>query len=233
MLALCQSRCDYGSVPPINMLKVVYDFLSLHRNEIVVIFLELYECDTLHKFYDLVQDNFEGNLTGIMYDIRTTENGSLPSMRELIEMNRRLIVFEKAPSRCAQQSLPYGIHETHTYVSETVPPPQIISTDNNDTQNLTVTCGIPEGPEHPTNDTFLMLVHRISPSGREARHHLSGDSTSNRSIAVDLPRPAEDLMMLSKLCFRQHGRNFGIVAVDYWDTDDVVLFAKSYNDEIL
>jgi hypothetical protein len=85
---LCHAFCEVGATPAVDALREIRDFLVRHPDQVVILSVEddVSPQDTEAVFRD-------SGLLGLAYSDPTRPSGPWPTLRELIEQDRRVIVF--------------------------------------------------------------------------------------------------------------------------------------------
>jgi hypothetical protein len=112
-LYMCHGFCELGAVPLSNVVEGIRDFLIQNPNEVLILVIEDYV-----EPADLIAGFEAGGLGALVY--RGGVTGPWPSLRELIELNQRVVVFAEhipaavgwlQPTIGAIQETPYTFHD--------------------------------------------------------------------------------------------------------------------------
>ena len=195
---LCHVVCELGSIDLVRSLGWVRDFLDSHPDEVVLLFLEdkVSPEDTAEAF----------KASGILrYAYEHPAGAPYPTLRELIESNKRLFVMAEEDNGGGE--FPW-YHEGFALSQET--PYTFKSPDELDAK---ASCAPNRG--EPGNALF-QLNHWVEKVPR---------SPDTAAIVNDpgflIPR--------ARLCERRRGLIPNIVAVDYYDQGDVVEASQVLN----
>ncbi len=195
-LYLCHGYCELGATSFDRVMAEVAGFLSDHPHEVVIFFLQ----DYVDPFD--VQDAFER--TRLIDYVFTIEPGAaLPTLREMIEVDRRLLVFSENvadkeappwyhPAFELTQDTPYGFRSVGAFV-----------------------CDPFRGDQ--TSPLFL-LNHWISRSPPSPAH-------------AESPNSFDVMYGRARQCQEERGKLPNVIAVNFYETGDLFAVVEALNDD--
>jgi hypothetical protein len=144
---LCHSFCELGGTRLTSVLDDLRDFLVAHRGAIVVVINQDYV--TPEDFVAAVRD---AGLEEFTYRGPTT--GDLPTLRELVESNQRLVLLAENEAGAAP-----WYHLAYRRITEETPYSFTKASQLTDSANLAATC---ERNRGPTSAPLFLLNHWIT-----------------------------------------------------------------------
>ena len=204
---LCHGFCELGAVRATTALSKIRDYLVKHPSEVVLLSVENdIDLEGTTRAFE------ESGLSDLAWD-RPVRPDSLPTLREMIEADRRVLVlvWQRGPLRRQKFGEVPWLHRQFDVVQET---PYEFKTVR-DLQALE-SCRPNEGA--PTSPLFL-LNHWVDTS------------------PYFLPRNArrmnayEPLLNRARQCMSVRKRLPNLVAVDFFEEGDVVRVAKTLNED--
>jgi hypothetical protein len=185
---VCYGDCAQGNAVLSTVLGVIRDFLTSNPREVVTLLI-----DSQISAAKLQSDLTSASLDSFAF---TPVLGQpWPTLGELIDLKRRLVVFANTPDTGPDWLLARGVNVWETAANWASP--------------ITMTCGAAIGN---TSLPFGLVHHYIAEDNGDAS--TSYTSTQVNDIALVVAR-------LSR-CIEEHGRVPNFVAVDYFEAGDVV-----------
>jgi hypothetical protein len=191
---LCHGFCELGAIPLADALGWIRDFLIQNPNEVLILIIEDYVAPQ-----ELVAALEAGGLGELAY--RGKLERPMPTLRQLIELNQRVVVFAEhisesvgwlRPTIGAVQETPYTFHD----------PAQPMS------------CAPNRGG---TTGTFFQINHWIETTPTP--------KPSNAAIV----NAYDFLLKRAEACGRERRRLPNIVGVDFYRTGDLFRVVRTLN----
>jgi hypothetical protein len=192
---LCHTVCEIGATRFTETLTTMRAFLRAHPSTVLMMILENYVTDE-----DLQRAFAATKVEDYAATLRRGE--PLPTLRQLIDDGKRLVVFTEEPPTGAVGWL----NDAFTFIQDT-------PLGNRSAGQLATKCARYRGS---ADSPFLMLnnwVERFPPS-----------PTANR--------PAQTAAFLNRRiarCARERAMPVALIATDYYEQGDLVAVAKAYN----
>jgi hypothetical protein len=141
-----------------------------------------------------------------------TYGDAWPTMGDLVQQNKRIIIFYMNGGSCTDDVCPSGFHYFYNYADET----QFESSSLGDLQNYTYSCEITRGPEDdaPIPASFFAVNNFVTPPDEEA----SKVANSRESLTSRLTQCAN---------FNADRPNF--VYLDFWSSGNTAQWIQSAN----
>ncbi|KAL3822275.1 hypothetical protein ACHAXA_005908 [Cyclostephanos tholiformis] len=208
----CHNICDLGERVPNEVLSNIVQFLNDYPSEIVVFVFEASteqgpivwndlgdEMDMVDGFSDMIYVHTYGD--------------SWPTMGDLVEQNKRIIIFYMNGGTCTDDVCPSGFHYFYNYADET----QFESASLGDLQNYTYSCEITRGPEDdaPIPASFFAVNNFVTPPDEEA----SKIANSNDTLTSRLTQCAK----------LNNDTSPNFVYLDFWEQGDTAQWIQNAN----
>lgn len=194
---------------PAEVLLNILSFLRLNPSEVIVLNLEIDGTEdeplTLEALGELVQsvDGF----TDMMYN-HSNPNAPWPTLGQLVESNKRILLFHYNGPRCETETCPPGFHDWFTYAAET----KFSFNSMEEVQNTTGSCEFTRGA---SSSNFLAV---------------------NLFLAIPKRSDQEELNKFEYIqshvgnCSANNGDlDMNIVYVDFWSKGDLPKFVQVEN----
>jgi hypothetical protein len=204
---LCHAFCELGAVRATTALSAIRDYLVKHPSEVVVLSVENdIDLEGTRRAFE------ESGLSDMAWE-RPVRPGAVPTLREMIEADRRVLVlvWQRGPLGKLQFGEVPWLHRQFDVVQET---PYEFKTIRE--LEARESCRPNEGT---TTNPLLLLNHWVDTS------------------PYFLPRNArrvnayEALLRRARQCMGVRKRFPNLVAVDFFEEGDVVRVAKTLNEE--
>jgi len=205
---MCHSLCVAGTRAPRTVFDAVVSFLNRNPYEIIVLEIQVTD-NSLWGLWESTSTEFQD----LVY-MHTNTNTQWPTLAEMIDMGRRLIVFQHNGGNCDEEGgCPVGVSNLFRFGFET----------NWDTQgsdelmDFDFSCPIKTGkPSRP--NTFMLNNHFTN----------NRIGLPSRGIAEEV-NTAEALQSKLDACTRIVGRRTNLLAVDFWSIGDTVQVVNNNN----
>jgi hypothetical protein len=199
---LCHTFCELGSTPLSNGLEDIHDFLVTHPAEVLVVINQDYVTPA-----DFVAAMEDAGLAS--YAFEPPSGAAWPTLREMIEQGRRLLVMAEnhagaAPwYQLAYERLTQETPFTFTATAQLTAP-----------QNLEASCRKNRGPA----DAPLFLVN----------HWINTDPLPRPSNAA-IVNAYDPLLRRARACQSIRGRRVNLLAVDFYTRGDLFEVVDTLN----
>ena len=199
---LCHTFCELGSTPLAGVLEDIHDFLVTHPGDVLVVINQDY----------VTPSDFASALTDAglaTYALEPPRGSAWPTLREMIEQDRRLVVLAENQAGAAPW---YQL--VYDRLTQETPFSFARTRELTDPGNLQASCGPNRGPAGAP----LFLVN----------HWINTDP---------LPRPGnaaivnayEPLLRRARACRRIRGQPVNLLAVDFYERGDVFKVVDALN----
>lgn len=241
-------ECALGTRDVTEVLENVHSFLKDNPSEIIMLHLQMNnDIVSLDDFYDVMAQVDNGNLVSGLYShpLNATE---WPTLRELIQVNQRLLVFYWNSDDCAPGAggpgCPPGFHYYYRYGVQTqwdfARLADIQDNNNNDDPDDTSSCALSYMPSYRNGHNFFRVNAFLRiPSSSAAKDVLNQpffmqerlDACSmqnpivkNGTVSVQVPAASQEEKFFLPPNF---------YAVDFWEKGNVMQFIQEYNIKLL
>lgn len=195
-LYLCHGLCELGATPFETTLRELREFLESEPEQIVVLFLQDYVDP-----YDVEAAFTRAALTGYVYTL--TEGEQLPTLREMIELDRRVLVLsENGGGRAA----PPWYHDAFAVTQDT---PFLFRAPGE------LSCAANRGDD---DAPFFLVNHWLT-----TRFPAPADSQPLNDLDFLLDRVQR--------CEQERGRVANFIAVNFYEEGDLFEAVAALNDE--
>lgn len=211
-IIFCHSTCAFGTRDPIEVFTNINEFLNRNPSETLVINFELSFGDpTASDLWDVLQ-----GVNGISTKTFTYQGGNWPTLREMRNLNKQLILFKHGGQSCASAGVSGCvdfIQEFHEYAMET----KYEFTSVDDVENSDLSC---TGDRGTTGSRDFYAINNFVANG------LIGTPSQSASEHVN-----EKLFLQQRLkdCETQTGLKANFINVDFWQTGDVIQVTQEEN----
>jgi hypothetical protein len=199
---LCHTFCELGSTPLGDVLADIHDFLVTHPAEVLVVINQDYV--TPEDFTSAVED---AGLAG--YTFTPPGDGVWPTLRELIERDRRLVLLAENQAGAAPWYQPAFERVTQDTPFTFKRPARLTDPDE-----LGASCAANRGP----SGAPLFLVN----------HWVNTDPAPRPSNAA-IVNAAGPLLRRARACEADRGRPVSLLAVDFYTRGDVFAVVDELN----
>ncbi|GKY93630.1 hypothetical protein MPSEU_000330400 [Mayamaea pseudoterrestris] len=214
-LTLVHTKCELGRRDPYTVFEHINLFLDKHPRDLLLIPIQVNndvdEPVDLWEFYSILS-----SIDGFV-DRMYVHNETLywPTMRELIELDKRIIVFVyNAQVSCRYAgSCPAGLHDWFLYASETVY--EFASVD--DVTDAAVACPYDRGDEGYVD--FYALNMFVS------------DPLPSRASSQVINQP-DFLQSHLATCESVVARNASVIFIDFWEEGNLVDLVQTHNQQL-
>ncbi|CAB9514797.1 integral membrane protein [Seminavis robusta] len=210
----CNGVCQLGSRNPIEVFLNIDRFLRDHREEVIVLHLQInshvHQEVSLQELYQVMQNATQFNRN--LY-IQKSNRARWPTLRKMIEMDKRVLLFHSNGPSCEDEECPSGMHNWNDHVLET----EMIRVRKGGLGDLGTTCNleIPSQNAKAGKRKFL-----------ELRHYLS---TPDYQVAERMNQYAYISQRVDS-CSMVSNKDVSLLSVDYWSLGtDVIEFAMRQN----
>eukprot|EP00592_Proboscia_alata_P010521 CAMPEP_0194364172 /NCGR_PEP_ID=MMETSP0174-20130528/12086_1 /TAXON_ID=216777 /ORGANISM="Proboscia alata, Strain PI-D3" /LENGTH=349 /DNA_ID=CAMNT_0039138065 /DNA_START=92 /DNA_END=1141 /DNA_ORIENTATION=- len=216
-LQFCHSVCFSGKKSPSKLFEYLVKFLTSNRGEVIILEFQMnsnpnrFPDVIINGLYDLMK-NVDG-FADMIY-IHPVDSGASqwPTMGELVDTNKRLILFQHNGPDCSiEGSCPKAIHNFHDHVMETT-----FEFDSaSDLMDYSKSCSIKFG--NGGSKAFLNLNHFVTdfvPQKDDSR------IVNTKEILEDRLQQCSDLL---------EGRAVNMMSVDFWAIGDLESVTEAYN----
>lgn len=211
-IQLCHSVCLAGYRRPAPVFSAIVDFMLQNPHEVVIIELQIL-ANSLGPLFEILSE--VDGLSDLMY--RHPGLGEpWPTLEELIEMDKRLIVFQHDGPNCDEDGVcPPGVHNTYTYMFETPfgqkGPDELMNTNN--------TCVVSRGW---SNADFVISNHFANDNAGLPSYDIAAVVNTAKNVQRRLDACLND--------FRRETIN--LLVVDFWEVGDVLQVVEQHNSDL-
>jgi hypothetical protein len=241
-------ECALGTRNPTQVLQNIYTFLQDNPSEIVMLHLQMNgDVVSLQDFYDIMLQVDNGNLVSGLYShpLNATE---WPTLRELIQVNQRLLLFYWNADDCAPGAggpgCPPGFHYWYRYGVQTKWDFARLSDvqDQDDPDDGTSSCALSYMPDYRNGHNFFRVNAFLRlPSSSAAQDVLNQPFfIQERLDACSIQNPIVKNGTVYVQVAAQEERGLeqfvlqpNFYAVDFWDKGNVMSFIQEYNIKLL
>lgn len=210
----CHGVCRLGSRNPIEVFLNLDRFLRDNRHEVILLNLsinnEVHQPVNLHEFYEVMKNATRFNT--YLYS-HYKEGDDWPTLREMINTGKRILLFHSQGPTCANITCPPGMHHWGEYGRET----DEVNQDR-DVDAMSEQCHL--NGEHPLvkeSRQFHGLNHYVPTENRNQVASKKLNSYGFLSTRIES-------------CAKKHPKiAFNFVSVDHFSVGDVVEFVQRQN----
>lgn len=201
----CHSLCVAGTREPTPIFESIVDFLNRNEWDIVILELQVTD-DSLGALWAETTTEFKD----LVY-FHPDSSQPWPTLNELIDMGRRILVFQHNGGNCREGDCPAGVMDMFEHGFQTTW--EISGPD--ELMDFDLSC---EPKSGRTTNAFMLLNHF-------ANNRIGFPS---RGIAEEV-NTAEALQARIDACTRITGARANILAVDFWSIGDTVRIVNENN----
>jgi len=165
VLQFCHNICDFGERVPNEVFTNIAQFLDEYPSEVVVLLFEASKETGTIVWNDLYTEM--GAVDGFVDMIyEPTYGAEWPLMGDLVEQNKRIIVFYFNGGTCNNDTCPDGFKYFYNYAAET----EYQSASLEDLENSEYSCEITRGPKEdaPFPAQFFVVNNFVTPPDEDA-----------------------------------------------------------------
>lgn len=211
-IQLCHGLCLAGFRRPVETFMGIVDFMEKNPHEVVVMEVEVGD-ESLGPLFDELEQ-VEG-LFDLMYH-HPGGDAKWPKLKDMIEMNKRLIIFAHDDTACEQGECPAGVHPTYDFAFAT-PFSQKSATG---LMAVDETCSVNRG----WSDSDFVI----------SNHFATNDQGLPDINEARVTNSAMNLQLRLNACQEKFSTKYGqdvinLLVVDFWNIGDTVDVVHQYN----
>ena len=200
---LVHGRCALGSRNPTEVFTNIVDFLQKNPTEVIIFNMQIdNEASVANvQFADIdILMSAVTNFTDLMY-AHPDPASPWPTLRELINSNKRILFFHYNGNSCEEETCPFGFHEWFKFAAET----EFDFADTAAVRDTGTSCSITRGD--PVNNNFFGVNMFVTLPSRTASEELNA---------------LESLREHMEACSNLNGGiDVNVVFVDFWSKGDL------------
>ena len=156
VLQFCHNVCDLGERIPNEVFTNTVEFLNDYPSEVIVLLFEASQDQGPIVWNDLY--NEMDKVDGFMDMLYVHTYGEeWPKMGNLVQQNKRIVVFYFNGGTCTDDTCPTGYNYFFDYAAET----QFESASISDLENYEYSCEVTRGPEEGTLPAAFFVVNNF------------------------------------------------------------------------
>jgi len=222
-LSLIHGFCRLGSTDPATTFQAINDWLDAHPTEVIILPLQIDnsaggddEPDVdLARIYNML-NRIDGFTERMYQSSNPTSNSGWPTLRELIDTDKRILLFHYNGGECMNNpnmNCPPGFHDWFQSAAET----KFEYTDLDDFMDKPAACQVTRG--RPRAPFYALNLFTTIPSLSLAEDSLNTQSFLTEHIAA---------------CSAVNGnRDVNILFVDFWSEGDVPRTVQDHNRQLV